>query len=274
MRSLLSLFFVVVLSCGVAKADSTIHSLPTQATVPIPANSCFLVDQGPGTPAALCNQYATAMGALGNTTVTKTTNYIVLGTDNGTTFDNSGAVGEVDFTLPTESGNLNFGFCVVATQIVKVIAPASTKISFGAVNTANAGSLQSSTPFNCLWVYSYNGATAQYVAKAALGDWSGAPTISSGFGGTPSVTANNGPSSFEVNVGTGGAASSGVVGLPTATNGWDCSGVDITTQSSSVFLTKQTASATNSATFTNYNTAGAATAWVGSDKLRISCMPY
>jgi hypothetical protein len=100
------------------------------------------------------------------------------------------------------------------------------------------------------------------------------PTISSGFGTSPSVTNFNGSAGFEVNVGTGGSASSGVVGLGTALNGWNCSAVDITTQSATVFQTKQTASTTASATFANYNTSGAAAAWAASDKLRITCTPY
>lgn len=100
-----------------------------------------------------------------------------------------------------------------------------------------------------------------------------APTISSGFGTSPSVTQNNGPSSFSVNVGTGGTATSGVVGLPTAAHGWACSVADVTTASSSVFLTKQTASSTTTATIGNFNTSGVATAWVASDILQISCQP-
>lgn len=101
-----------------------------------------------------------------------------------------------------------------------------------------------------------------------------APTIGSGFGTTPSIVASNGTAAFQVNVGTGGTASSGVVTLPAATTGWSCSVSDITTQSTSVFLTKQTASTTTSVTVTNYNTAGAATAWVASDKLNFNCMAF
>lgn len=100
-----------------------------------------------------------------------------------------------------------------------------------------------------------------------------APSIASGFGSSPSVTQNNGPASFSVNVGTGGSASSGVVTLPAAAHAWACSVADVTTQSTSVFLTKQTATGTTSVTFTNYNTAGAATAWAASDVLQVSCWP-
>jgi hypothetical protein len=85
------------------------------------------------------------------------------------------------------------------------------------------------------------------------------------------VTLSNGTAAFRVNVGTGGSATSGVIGLPTAANGWNCYATDITTQSTTVFLTKQTASSASSATIGNFNTAGAAAAWVASDILAVSC---
>lgn len=98
-----------------------------------------------------------------------------------------------------------------------------------------------------------------------------APTISSGFGTSPSILTNNGPASFSVNVGTGGAASTGVIGLPTATNGWTCWANDVTTPGTNE--TKQTGSTTTTASFTNFNTTtGAATAWTASDTLTIGCM--
>ena len=101
-----------------------------------------------------------------------------------------------------------------------------------------------------------------------------APTISSGFGTSPSVTANNGTAAFRINVGTGGTATSGVIGLPTAANGWNCYATDITTNSASVFLTKQTASTTTTATLGNFNTSAAATAWTASDILAVSCFAF
>jgi hypothetical protein len=101
-----------------------------------------------------------------------------------------------------------------------------------------------------------------------------APAISSGFGTSPSVTANNGSAAFRINVGTGGTASSGVIGLPTAATGWNCYATDTTTNSASVFLTKQTASTTTTATIRNFNTSAAATAWTASDILAVSCFAF
>lgn len=100
-----------------------------------------------------------------------------------------------------------------------------------------------------------------------------APTISSGFGGTPSVPTNNGTAAFTINVGTGGAATSGVIGMPTATNGWVVKCDDLTTQSATVFITKQiAASSPTLVTVANFNTAGAQAAWVANDILH--CMAF
>lgn len=101
------------------------------------------------------------------------------------------------------------------------------------------------------------------------------PTISSGFGTSPAVTGTGGTAGFQVNVGTGGTATSGVIAMgATAANGWACSTNDITTASTSVFLTKETASTTTTVTIGNFNTAGAATAWVASDKVAMSCWGF
>lgn len=101
-----------------------------------------------------------------------------------------------------------------------------------------------------------------------------APTVSSGFGSSPSIASNNGTAAFTVNVGTGGSATSGVIGLPTAATGWNCFCTDITTASSTVFLCKQTASSTTTATIGNFNTSAVASAWVASDIVRVSCFAY
>ena len=99
------------------------------------------------------------------------------------------------------------------------------------------------------------------------------PTISSGFGTSPSVTSGNSTAAFRVNVGTGGVATTGVVGLSTATNGWNCYSSDITTPATNV--TVQTASTTTSASFANYaRTTGLSAAWTASDVLAISCFAY
>jgi hypothetical protein len=108
------------------------------------------------------------------------------------------------------------------------------------------------------------------LSPGRLVDSSTAPTISSGFGTSNSIAASNGTAAFTVNVGTGGVATSGVIGLPAATTGWKVDCNDITTTSATVFVTKQTATTTTTATVGNFSTSGTAAAWVASDVL--SCM--
>jgi hypothetical protein len=98
-----------------------------------------------------------------------------------------------------------------------------------------------------------------------------APTISSGFGSSPSIATNNGSAAFEINVGTGGAASSGVIGLPASTSNWVCFCEDRTTISTTVFRCRQTAGTTTTATIGNFNTSAAAAAWAASDHVFVVC---
>ncbi len=100
-----------------------------------------------------------------------------------------------------------------------------------------------------------------------------APTVSSGFGTGASITASNGTAAFRVGVGTT-SGNTGVIGLPTATAGWNCFANDITTQSTAVAYTKQTASSTTSATLANFSDIAVAGPWVDSDVLAVSCFAY
>lgn len=105
---------------------------------------------------------------------------------------------------------------------------------------------------------------------------SATPTISSGFGTNPSIVAGK-AYAFTLNVGTGGTASSGVIGLPTATTGWIVNVQNITAQAANraSVRTCQTASTTTTATIQNQNVAtGAATAWAASDILHITAIAY
>lgn len=91
------------------------------------------------------------------------------------------------------------------------------------------------------------------------------PTISSGFGTSPSVVSPNGTATFRVNVGTGGAATSGVVAMNvTANAGWNCQVSDITNATA----TRQTADSTTTVTVTG------AAAWTASDILLFTCKAF
>lgn len=120
-----------------------------------------------------------------------------------------------------------------------------------------------------------NSATPLVMNSVIIAD-PGAPSISSGFGTSPSVSAGVTTAAFRVNVGTGGSATSGVIALnATATAGWNCFCSDITTNSLTVFNCKQTASTTTTATIGQFSaTTGVASAWVASDILAVSCFGY
>lgn len=105
-----------------------------------------------------------------------------------------------------------------------------------------------------------------------------APTIGSGFGTSPSVTANNGTAVIIVNVGTGGAASSGVITMPTISGvtGWVAHVQNLTAQAGHrADNTVQTASSATSITIENQTkSTGAAVAWTASDVVRIIAFAY
>lgn len=99
-----------------------------------------------------------------------------------------------------------------------------------------------------------------------------APTISSGFGSSPSITAGN-AAAFTINVGTGASASSGVVGMPTASTAWNCYATDLSSvDTNNTIMSSHTSS---SITLKNYaRTTGLNTAWGSGDVIAVSCLAY
>lgn len=102
-----------------------------------------------------------------------------------------------------------------------------------------------------------------------------APTISSGFGTTPSVPNNNGPAAFTVNVGTGGTASTGVIAMgSTATTGWACM-VAPNGAPQAAAVTYSAPTSTTTVTLTNYTlSTGVALAWTSGTVLQLECFAY
>ena len=97
------------------------------------------------------------------------------------------------------------------------------------------------------------------------------PTISSGFGTSPTITASN-TFCFKIVVGTGGAAS-GTITLPTAPNGWMAFAADVT-NGSTLFL-QLTGSTATSVTFTSYSvTTGLAANMSAGDVVLVNCIAY
>ena len=97
------------------------------------------------------------------------------------------------------------------------------------------------------------------------------PTVSSGFGTGPTVTANS-TFVFKVVVGTGGAAN-GTITLPTAPNGWLAFAADVT--SGSTLFLQLTGSTATSVTFTSYSvTTGAAANMSAGDVILVNAIAY
>jgi len=103
-----------------------------------------------------------------------------------------------------------------------------------------------------------------------------APTISTGFGTAPSIVSNNGSLTFRVNIGSGGAASSGIIGMPAAANGWNA--IIQVFNPTNVNLLQQTvvtSSTTSTITIANYTTStGVITAWPSGTILIIMAAAY
>lgn len=159
------------------------------------------------------------------------------------TVSNAGAGGSITDSLFT----LNAG----GGQVVTGTATANTELR-----------LMSNVNFKM-----YDGAAYRLLIRSV------APTISSGFGTSPSIVSSNGTAAFVVGVGTGGTASNGVVALPAAQTGWVCAVAN--SFQNATAITTQTATTTTTATFTNQVVAtGAALAWPSGASLRIICMAY
>lgn len=160
----------------------------------------------------------------------------------------------------------NWNECRFSDVGAFIDCPISISRASGAVGLADDFSVSGASTFGGLIKSGTGYAIGSTVLCSAT-----APTITSA-GTSPVVNESNGTCSFSINVGSGGTASAVVLGLPTALSGWSCTASDITTKSTSVFLQKQTGSTASSATITNYNTAGAATAFAANDNLRVSCL--
>lgn len=149
---------------------------------------------------------------------------------------------------------------------------------FSPDGTYTIGSSGASRPSNIFASNQVRGAILQYTGSlntgTALLASNTAPTISSGFGTSPSIVANNGTAAFTINVGTGGVATSGVIGLPAATTGWIVLVQNSSANTATVFLTKQTAFTTTTATIGNYDAAGAPAAWTASNVLVCSAFAF
>lgn len=112
------------------------------------------------------------------------------------------------------------------------------------------------------------GSTSQKIAWSAT-----APSISSGFCTSPSISNNNGTAAFTITIGSACGASTGVLTMPTASVGWSCHFNNVTNPNANTPY--QTASTTTSVSITNYvRTTGVAGNWTASDVVTAECTAY
>jgi hypothetical protein len=153
---------------------------------------------------------------------------------------------------------------------------ANSGTSLARLNDVAVGQVLISGGVGTAPAWSANPRISTLLIGANLALSSAAPTISSGFGTGPSVTAGT-SASFRLNVGTGGTATQGVIGLPTATTGWNCSVEDLTATDGNTAdkRTVQLSSSTTTATVENQTiSTGAAVAWTASDVLGVQCTAF
>lgn len=176
------------------------------------------------------------------------------------------------------NGTSGIAFRVGGTRVMTMNAN-GLAISAGAVSTTVPPAGTSLTTTGRVGVATAAPATALDITggvslASSLLTSSAAPTIGTCTGSTTNgaIGVSNGPSSFTIVIGTGTITNSCTVNLPTAAHGWNCWANDISTNSTTVFITKQSASTVSSATFINYtDIAGTGTAWTAGDTLNISC---
>lgn len=99
----------------------------------------------------------------------------------------------------------------------------------------------------------------------------GNPTIASGFGTSPSITALN-TAAFNITVGSS-PGSTGVITMPSASSGWTCYANDVTSNSSRVV--SMSAETATSITLTSYaRTTGLAASFNASDIILVQCTGF
>lgn len=182
-----------------------------------------------------------------------------------------GLTTHVTGTLPATNGGTG-----IASYTTGDLLTASSGTSLAAIADAALGQVLVSGGAGVIPAYSADPRVSSVKLGANLAFSSTAPTVSSGFGTDAAVTAGT-SAAFRMNVGTGGAASAGVIGLPTAATGWDCSVEDLTATTANVAdrRTLQLSSSTTTATVENQVvSSGAASAWTAGDVLAVSCTAY
>lgn len=97
------------------------------------------------------------------------------------------------------------------------------------------------------------------------------PSITSGFGTSPTINSGANSGAFRVTVGTGGTANSGVLTFNKAADiGWSC----VCTNATNVSVCRAEPTSTTTVTIKNYNSSLSLTAWTAGDVLHLQCNEY
>lgn len=110
-------------------------------------------------------------------------------------------------------------------------------------------------------------------ALASLAFSATAPTVSSGFCTSPSISNNNGTAAFTITIGSACAGSVGVLTMPAAAHGWTCDFHNLTNPAAN--KPDEIASTATSVSVTNYvRTTGVAGNFTASDVVAAQCTAY
>jgi hypothetical protein len=168
------------------------------------------------------------------------------------------------FTSDTTTGFYRFSAGTIGVCGAGTAGPTFTasqvNLPAGGVFRSSANGTNIAFPADGVIALQDNGAT-----DGIRFQFNAAPTISSGFGASPSVVTNSTDTAGQVNVGTGGAATSGVI-LFNAT--WAVAPLCIAEDATNNIATRVTATTTTTMTLT------AAAAWTASDIVTWHCIGH
>ena len=103
--------------------------------------------------------------------VTKTADYLILPSDDQTTFDNAAAPGPVVLSLPPAMLGLRYSFIVLSPQVIKILAGSFDQITIGTQSSGVGGSAQSNLPYSFLSLIVPRGMPNLWVAQSLAGSW-------------------------------------------------------------------------------------------------------
>ena len=272
---------------GPSEFGGTAYTFPTNpattvgSNITVPATTTTYQTSPPALASAIyVGQPTFADAAATQTITTGATLYIANAPANGTNITITNpyaldvAAGASIFggAVTMSPANANIAISPTGTGTVAISPAGALTINPTASSTINNTTIGITTSASAKFTQINWNANFQVNGKVAIS--ATAPTIASGFGTSPSVTANNGTAAFTINVGTGGSASSGVVTMPAASTGWSCT-VEPNGAPQAAAITYSAPTSTTSITITNYTlTTGAALAWTASLVLDVNCVGF